>query len=131
VQVTTSAAEEFLAFPETRARQLRRGVDAAVALLGRIWSGRAVDPASAGAEDHRPVVQLRRCFVVLHIRHVVGHLRARGYQEPLRELTFATVGRRSTSSMPMAGDTESPRSPDRQLTVVLRGESCHLAAQVA
>src|SRR5260370_5406675 len=27
-----------------------------------------------------------------HIRRVVEHLRSRGYQEPLRELTFATFG---------------------------------------
>jgi uncharacterized protein (DUF433 family) len=33
------------------------------------------------------------CWSLQHIRRVVAHLRSRGYSEPLRELTWATLGR--------------------------------------
>ena len=39
------------------------------------------------------VAELRDRLSLQHIRRVVEHLRTRGYEEPLRQLVFATVGK--------------------------------------
>jgi DNA-binding transcriptional MerR regulator len=54
------------------------------------------------------VTQLRteRDMSLQHIRRVVEHLRSRGYQEPLRELTAATVGQEIYRSAVAAGPAD-------------------------
>lgn len=95
----TSAAEELLAFPDSRARQL-----AGVSMRRlRYWEEtglvapsiqRRLGPKStvrlysfADLLSLLVVTELRteRDMSLQHIRRVVDHLQARGYQEPLRE----------------------------------------------
>lgn len=102
----TSATEELLALPDTRARQL-----AGVSMRRlRYWEEtglvvpsiqRRLGPKNTvrlyGFVDLLSllvVAELRteRDMSLQHVRRVVEHLRARGYQSPLRELTFATLG---------------------------------------
>jgi DNA-binding transcriptional MerR regulator len=106
VRVMTSATEELLAFPDTRARQL-----AGVSMRRlRYWeeTGLVVPSIRRQLSPKNTVrlysftdllsllvvTQLRteRDMSLQHVRRVVEHLRSRGYQSPLRELTFATLG---------------------------------------
>jgi DNA-binding transcriptional MerR regulator len=122
----TSATEEFLAFPDARARQL-----AGVSMRRlRYWEEtglvapsiqRRLGPKSTvrlyGFADLLSllvVAELRteRDMSLQHIRRVVDHLRARGYQEPLRELTFATVGQEIYFQHP-DGTWEGDLRPDQ------------------
>jgi DNA-binding transcriptional MerR regulator len=101
-----SITEELLAFPDTRARRL-----AGVSMRRlRYWEEtglvvpsirRQLGPRStvrlysfADLLSLLVVAELRteREMSLQHIRRVVEHLRSRGYREPLRELTFATLG---------------------------------------
>lgn len=101
-----SAAEELLAFPDTRARQLAR---VSMRRL-RYWEETGlVGPSITRQLSPRNTVRLysfrdllsllvvaelrsERDMSLQHIRRVVEHLRSRGYEAPLRELTFATLG---------------------------------------
>jgi DNA-binding transcriptional MerR regulator len=122
----TSAAEELLAFPDTSARQL-----AGVSMRRlRYWEEtglvapsiqRRLGPNSivrlysfADLLSLLVVAELRteRDMSLQHIRRVVEHLRARGYQEPLRELTFATVGQEIYFQHP-DGTWEGDLQPDQ------------------
>lgn len=101
-----SATEEFLAFPDTRARQL-----AGVSMRRlRYWEETGlVEPSIRRQLSPRNTVRLysfadllsllvvaelrtERGMSLQHIRRVVEHLRSRGYEAPLRELRFATLG---------------------------------------
>jgi DNA-binding transcriptional MerR regulator len=98
--------EELLAFPDTQARQL-----AGVSLRRlRYWeqAGLVVPSIRRRLAGHRTVrlygyqdllallvvsaLRTQRDMSLQKIRRVVAHLRSRGYQAPLHELTFATVG---------------------------------------
>lgn len=101
-----SAAEELLAFPDTRARQLAR---VSMRRL-RYWEETGlVEPSITRQLSPKNTVRLysfkdllsllvvaelrtERDMSLQHIRRVVEHLRSRGYEAPLRELTFATLG---------------------------------------
>jgi DNA-binding transcriptional MerR regulator len=101
-----SAAEELLAFPDTRARQLAR---VSMRRL-RYWEETClVEPSITRQLSPKNTVRLysfqdllsllvvaelrtERDMSLQHIRRVVEHLRSRGYEAPLRELTFATLG---------------------------------------
>jgi DNA-binding transcriptional MerR regulator len=101
-----SATEELLAFPDTRARQL-----AGVSMRRlRYWEEtglvvpsirRQLSPKNTvrlyGFQDLLSllvVAELRteRDMSLQHIRRLVEHLRSRGYEAPLREVKFATLG---------------------------------------
>jgi DNA-binding transcriptional MerR regulator len=101
-----SDSEQLLAFPDARARQL-----AGISLRRlRYWEQtglvvpsirRQLSPKNtirlysfADLMSLLVVAQLRleRDMSLQHVRRVAEHLRLRGYQEPLRELTFATLG---------------------------------------
>jgi DNA-binding transcriptional MerR regulator len=101
-----SATEELLEFPDTRARQL-----AGVSMRRlRYWEEtglvvpsirRRLSPKKAvrlySFQDLLAllvVAELRteRDMSLQHIRRVVEHLRSRGYEAPLREVKFATLG---------------------------------------
>jgi DNA-binding transcriptional MerR regulator len=101
-----SVSEELLAFPDARARQL-----AGISLRRlRYWEEtglvvpsvrRHLSPAKTvrlysftDLLSLLVVTELRteRGMSLQHVRRVVEHLRSRGYQSPLRELTFATLG---------------------------------------
>jgi DNA-binding transcriptional MerR regulator len=102
----TSATEELLAFPDTRARQLAR---LSMRRL-RYWEETGlVVPSIRRQLSPKNTVRLysftdllsllvvtelrtERGMSLQHVRRVVEHLRSRGYQSPLRELTFATLG---------------------------------------
>ena len=99
-------AEDLLAFPDTRAARLA-GVS--VRRL-RYWEVKElVVPSIKRNFSPRNTVRLysyqdlltllvvvtlrtERGMSLQHIRRVVAHLRSRGYQAPLRELRFATLG---------------------------------------
>src|SRR5258708_25514777 len=101
-----SATEELLAFPAARARQLAR---VSMRRL-RYWDETGlVVPSIQRQLSPKNTVRLysfqdllsllvvaelrtERDMSLQHIRRVVEHLRSRGYQAPLRELTFATLG---------------------------------------
>src|SRR5258708_5825118 len=101
-----SATEELLAFPDARARQLAR---VSMRRL-RYWDETGlVVPSIQRQLSPKNTVRLysfqdllsllvvaelrtERDMSLQHIRRVVEHLRSRGYQAPLRELTFATLG---------------------------------------
>jgi DNA-binding transcriptional MerR regulator len=101
-----SATEELLAFPDTRARKLAR---VSMRRL-RYWEETGlVVPSVRRRLSPKNTVRLysfqdllallvvaelrtERDMSLQHIRRVVEHLRSRGYQAPLRELTFATLG---------------------------------------
>jgi DNA-binding transcriptional MerR regulator len=106
VRLMTSATEELLAFPDTRARQL-----AGVSMRRlRYWEETGlVVPSIRRQLSPKNTVRLysftdllsllvvtelrtERDMSLQHVRRVVEHLRSRGYQSPLRELTFATLG---------------------------------------
>lgn len=98
---------KFLAFPDTQARRLG-GVS--MRRL-RYWEqvGLIVPSIKRRLSGHNTVrlysyqdllallvvsaLRTERDMSLQTIRRVVGHLRSRGYNEPLRELRFATVGR--------------------------------------
>lgn len=101
------AGEEVLAFPDTQARRL-----AGVSMRRlRYWEqvGLIVPSIKRRLSDHNTVrlysyqdllallvvsaLRTERDMSLQTIRRVVRHLRSRGYDEPLRELRFATVGR--------------------------------------
>jgi DNA-binding transcriptional MerR regulator len=100
------ASEEVLAFPDTQARRL-----AGVSMRRlRYWeqAGLIVPSIKRRLSEHNTVrlysyqdllallvvsaLRTERSMSLQKIRRIVGHLRSRGYQEPLRELRFATVG---------------------------------------
>src|SRR5258707_11281012 len=101
-----SANDELIAFPDTRAAKLAR---VSMRRL-RYWEEtNLVRPSIKRQLSPRNTVRLysfqdllsllvvaelrtERDMSLQHIRRVVQHLRSRGYQEPLRELTFATLG---------------------------------------
>lgn len=101
-----SATEEFLAFPDSRARRL---VGVSMRRL-RYWEETGlVVPSIRQQMSPGGVVRLysfqdllsllvvaelrtERDMSLQHIRRVVEHLQSRGYEAPLRELTFATLG---------------------------------------
>ena len=100
------ATEELLAFPDTRARKLAR---VSMRRL-RYWEETGlVVPSVRRQLSPKNTVRLysfqdllallvvaelrtERDMSLQHIRRVVEHLRSRGYEAPLRELTFATLG---------------------------------------
>jgi len=102
----TSATEEFLAFPDTRARQLAK---VSMRRL-RYWEETGlVVPSIERQLSPKNTVRLysfqdllsllvvaelrtQRDMSLQHVRRVVEHLRSRGYEAPLRQLTFATLG---------------------------------------
>ena len=100
------AGDEVLAFPDTQARQL-----AGVSMRRlRYWEevGLVVPSIKRRLSDHNTVrlysyqdllallvvtaLRTERGMPLQKIRRVVRHLRSRGYQAPLRELKFTTVG---------------------------------------
>jgi DNA-binding transcriptional MerR regulator len=104
--VTPDAHEEVLAFPDTQARRL-----AGVSLRRlRYWEqvGLIAPSIKRRLSDHNTVrlysyqdllallvvsaLRTERDMSLQAIRRIVRHLRSRGYDEPLRELRFATVG---------------------------------------
>ena len=99
------ASEEVLAFPDTQARRL-----AGVSMRRlRYWEQAEliVPSIKRRLSEHNTVrlysyqdllallvvsaLRTERSMSLQKIRRIVGHLRSRGYQEPLRELRFATV----------------------------------------
>jgi DNA-binding transcriptional MerR regulator len=107
VHVMPEAGEEVLAFPDTQARQL-----AGVSMRRlRYWEqvGLVVPSIKRRLSEHNTVrlysyqdllallvvsaLRTERDMSLQKIRRIVKHLRSRGYQAPLRELKFATVGR--------------------------------------
>jgi DNA-binding transcriptional MerR regulator len=102
-----SADDELIAFPDTRAARLAR---VSMRRL-RYWEEtHLVRPSINRQLSPRNTVRLysfqdllsllvvaelrtERDMSLQHIRRVVQHLRARGYEAPLRELKFATLGR--------------------------------------
>jgi DNA-binding transcriptional MerR regulator len=101
------AGEEVLVFPDTQARGL-----AGVSMRRlRYWEevGLVVPSIKRRLSEHDTVrlysyqdllallvvsaLRTERDMSLQKIRRVVTHLRSRGYQAPLRELKFATVGR--------------------------------------
>ncbi|HLK00735.1 MAG TPA: DUF433 domain-containing protein [Streptosporangiaceae bacterium] len=102
----TSATEEFLAFPDTRARQLAK---VSMRRL-RYWEETGlVVPSIERQLSPKNTVRLysfqdllsllvvaelrtQRDMSLQHVRRVLEHLRSRGYEAPLRQLTFATLG---------------------------------------
>jgi DNA-binding transcriptional MerR regulator len=102
----TSATEEFLAFPDTRARQRAK---VSMRRL-RYWEETGlVVPSIERQLSPKNTVRLysfqdllsllvvaelrtQRDMSLQHVRRVVEHLRSRGYEAPLRQLTFATLG---------------------------------------
>jgi len=101
-----SATEELLAFPDAQARQLA-GVSTRRL---RYWEETGlVEPSIRRQLSAKNTVRLysfadllsllvvaelrtERDMSLQHIRRVVEHLRSRGYEAPLRELRFATLG---------------------------------------
>jgi DNA-binding transcriptional MerR regulator len=122
----TSAAEELLAFPDTRARQL-----AGVSMRRlRYWEETGlVVPSIRRQLSPKHTVRLysftdllsllvvtelrtERDMSLQHIRRAVEHLRSRGYRKPLQELTFATIGREIYFQHP-DGTWEGDLQPDQ------------------
>jgi DNA-binding transcriptional MerR regulator len=106
VQAMPDAGEEVLAFPDIQARQL-----AGVSMRRlRYWEevGLVVPSIKRRLSGHNTVrlysyqdllallvvtaLRTDRDMSLQKIRRVVTHLRSRGYQAPLRELKFTTVG---------------------------------------
>jgi DNA-binding transcriptional MerR regulator len=125
-----SAAEELLAFPDVRAAGLA-GVS--VRRL-RYWdeSGLVV-PSIRRQLGPRETIRLytyhdllallvvatlrtEREMSLQHIRRVTGHLRSRGYETPLHELKFATLGREIYFQHP-DGSWEGDLKPDQIVLV--------------
>jgi DNA-binding transcriptional MerR regulator len=120
------AGEEVLAFPDTQARRL-----AGVSMRRlRYWEqvGLIVPSIKRRLSDHNTVrlysyqnllallvvsaLRTERNMSLQTIRRVVRHLRSRGYNEPLRELSFATVGREIYFQHP-DGTWEGDLQPDQ------------------
>lgn len=124
------AGEEVLAFPDTQARRL-----AGVSMRRlRYWEevGLVVPSVKRRLGEHNTVrlysyqdlltllvvsaLRTERDMSLQKIRRVVTHLRSRGYQAPLRELKFATVGREIYFQHP-DGRWEGDLRPD-QIVIV-------------
>ena len=124
------AGEEVLAFPDTQARRL-----AGVSIRRlRYWEevGLVVPSIKRRLGEHNTVrlysyqdllallvvsaLRTERDMSLQKIRRVVTHLRSRGYQAPLRELKFATVGREIYFQHP-DGKWEGDLRPD-QIVIV-------------
>jgi DNA-binding transcriptional MerR regulator len=122
--------EEVLAFPDTQARRL-----AGVSMRRlRYWeeAGLVVPSIKRRLSEHNTVrlysyqdllallvvsaLRTERNMSLQKIRRVVTHLRSRGYQAPLRELKFATVGREIYFQHP-DGRWEGDLRPD-QIVIV-------------
>ena len=120
------AGEEVLAFPDTQARRL-----AGVSMRRlRYWEevGLVVPSIKRRLSEHNTVrlysyqdllallvvsaLRTERNMSLQKIRRVVTHLRSRGYQAPLRELKFATVGREIYFQHP-DGKWEGDLRPDQ------------------
>lgn len=120
------ATEDLLAFPDTKARRLAR---VSMRRL-RYWEqvGLVVPSIKRRLSERNTVrlysyqdllallvvSQLRteRDMPLQRIRRVVDHLHSRGYDEPLRELRFATVGREIYFQHP-DGSWEGHLQPDQ------------------
>jgi DNA-binding transcriptional MerR regulator len=101
-----ATAEELIAFPDSKAARLARVSTRRL----RYWEETdLVAPSIKRTLSRRNTVRLysfqdllsllvvaelrtERDMSLQHIRRVVEHLRSRGYEAPLRELTFATFG---------------------------------------
>jgi DNA-binding transcriptional MerR regulator len=124
------AGEDVLAFPDTQARRL-----AGVSIRRlRYWEevGLVVPSIKRRLGEHNTVrlysyqdllallvvsaLRTERDMSLQKIRRVVTHLRSRGYQAPLRELKFATVGREIYFQHP-DGKWEGDLRPD-QIVIV-------------
>ena len=121
-----AATEELLAFPDTKARQLAR---VSMRRL-RYWEQvglvvpsikRRISPGTTvrlySFQDLLALLvvsELRteREMSLQRIRRLVKHLRSRDYDEPLRELKFATVGREIYFQHP-DGSWEGDLGPDQ------------------
>ena len=120
------AGQEVLAFPDTQARQL-----AGVSMRRlRYWEqvGLVVPSIKRRLSEHSTVrlysyqdllallvvsaLRTERDMSLQKIRRIVKHLRSRGYQAPLRELKFATVGREIYFQHP-DGTWEGDLRPDQ------------------
>ena len=120
------AGEEVLAFPDAQARQL-----AGVSMRRlRYWEqvGLVVPSIKRRLSEHNTVrlysyqdllallvvgaLRTERDMSLQKIRRIVKHLRSRGYQAPLRELKFATVGREIYFQHP-DGSWEGDLRPDQ------------------
>jgi DNA-binding transcriptional MerR regulator len=120
------ASEEVLAFPDTQARRL-----AGVSMRRlRYWEqvGLIVPLIKRRLTEHKTVrlysyqdllallvvsaLRTERDMSLQTIRRVVRHLRSRGYDEPLRELRFATVGHEIYFQHP-DGTWEGDLQPDQ------------------
>jgi uncharacterized protein (DUF433 family)/DNA-binding transcriptional MerR regulator len=103
----TAADEELIAFPDTKAARLAH---VSIDRLRYCEETQLVAPSVHRQISPRNTVRLysfqdmlallvvallrtERGMSLQHIRRVVAHLRSRGYSEPLRELTWATLGR--------------------------------------
>jgi DNA-binding transcriptional MerR regulator len=124
------AGKEVLAFPDAQARRL-----AGVSMRRlRYWEevGLVAPSIKRRLSDHNTVrlysyqdllallvvsaLRTERDMSLQKIRRVVDHLRSRGYQAPLRELKFATVGREIYFQHP-DGRWEGDLRPD-QIVIV-------------
>lgn len=121
-----SASDELIAFPDTQAATLAR---VSMRRL-RYWEEtELVTPSIKRQLSPRNIVRLysfqdllallvvaelrtERDMSLQHIRRVVQHLRSRGYEAPLRELKFATIGREIYFQHP-DGDWEGDLAPDQ------------------
>jgi DNA-binding transcriptional MerR regulator len=121
-----AATEELIAFPDTRAAKLARVSTRRL----RYWEEtHLVAPSIKRRLSARNTVRLysfqdllsllvvaelrtERDMSLQHIRRVVQHLHSRGYEAPLRELKFATVGREIYFQHP-DGSWEGDLAPDQ------------------
>jgi DNA-binding transcriptional MerR regulator len=121
-----SANDELIAFPDTRAARLARVSTRRL----RYWEETdLVAPSIKRQLSPRNTVRLysfqdllsllvvaelrtERDMSLQHIRRVVQHLRSRGYEAPLRELKFATVGHQLYFQHP-DGSWEGDVRPDQ------------------
>jgi DNA-binding transcriptional MerR regulator len=126
VQAMVAAGEELIAFPDVKAAGLAQ---VSVRRL-RYWEETdLVAPSIRRQLSQRNTVRLygfqdllsllvvaelrtERSMSLQHIRRVVQHLRSRGYQQPLRELKFATVGNEIYFQHP-DGTWEGDPAPDQ------------------
>jgi len=129
------ANDELIAFPDTRAARLAR------VSMGRLryWEDtdlvvpsikRQLSPHNTvrlyGFQDLLALLVVRELRVeremsLQHIRRVVKHLQSRGYESPLHELKFATVGREIYFQHP-DGAWEGDVKPDQ----IILEETIHL-----
>ena len=124
------ASEEVFVFPDIQARQL-----AGVSMRRlRYWEqvGLIVPSIKRRLSEHNMVrlysyqdllsllvvsaLRTERNTSLQKIRRIVSHLRSRGYQAPLRELRFATVGRQIYFQHP-DGTWEGDLQPDQIVLV--------------